>query len=214
MRIEVDLNGQIVEEVERWRLLNSTTRADAMRRLIERGLQTDQFAPSKVESLILYLLCNPPTVSEATFITQAIGGGHFWAVEDMYGTRLADRADSTAEVTFVHDVLGMFRELKFTIGKLPAEDALMLNDKYYTSFRGFDGNNEARLMNIAHFIIHNQEYEEFQGRLNSHQEMAECYERMLEQYKRVKADKPAGAWRITFDEIVSIFSAATHPDNR
>jgi uncharacterized protein YfbU (UPF0304 family) len=79
-------------------------------------------------------------------------------------------------------------------------------------FRGFDGNNEATHLSIAHFFVDKMErFSRFKGRdLNSHMPTIAGYRRMLVVFERMRQSLTMGR-EFDVGQIVAILSAQRHP---
>lgn len=226
-RFEMRLDQDTLQAIERWRAgePDLPSRAEAIRRLVERGLSAGASGPlrlSKAEMLITLLLCqlleglkvkgsfNPD------FVAEAIVGGHSWALEWEHGMALPESVDRREEVTHVVDVLDMWDFLEAGYAKLGAKDKARLKTEaapfgVSVRFAGFDGNNETNLLGIAHFLVHKMKrFTRFAGReLNSHAPSIGPHTRMLAVWKPIR-ERLAGR-ALTVDEMVEILSARGHP---
>lgn len=139
-----------------------------------------------------------------------------WAMEHISESTLS--AEETREVI---DTLDMFSALKRSVNQL--QDKSELNE-YSLKFRGYDGNHskEVQLLGYARYFV--VELERFQDILegqekyfdfNSHMEMRQVYQRMLDVWKKIPAGvDPGQRHNLTKAQIQSVTNASIHPDNR
>lgn len=112
---------------------------------------------------------------------------------------------------FVLDVLDLFQAVTLSLGRLH-DTGMELDEKALRMLRfdGFDlqDNRETRLLSYARFLVDEDHWSELQetfsdanDRGNSHRTTADGYQRMLDGYDHLKADKEnrAGKTRSPFD---------------
>jgi uncharacterized protein len=194
-RVELRLDEQTLEHVDHWRMRNddAPTRSEAIRRLINLGLERtgEPLTMSKAEQLIALLLCEIAKGDRESYeinpklVADAICGGHLWALEWEYGMMLQETPTSQKDLSFVVDVLNMWRTLEFSFNKLSAEEQQRVKmatnwlDAKVT-FPGFDGNEEGEFLSITRFMVEKlNRFDELKGRsLNSHTNNVSNHKRM------------------------------------
>ena len=179
-RFEMRLDEDILTRVDQWRGEQDDvpSRAEAMRRLVEVGLarsgieaKTVTFSDGEKALLIMMgeMLRHLKIESEcdADFLKKVIYGGHYWAPKwDMQGL-FHDGEDDPNDVYFVVDVMVMWDQIERGYAKLSKHDKERIEKEAHpfgtavdVHFRGFDGNNESRLLGIARFLV--REMDRFQ----------------------------------------------------
>jgi uncharacterized protein YfbU (UPF0304 family) len=193
------LDEDTLLRVDRWRgeLDDVPSRAEAIRRLIERGLArdaTDSIRLTDGDKLVVVMLrdiykhlklehgeIDPDLVADAIF------GGHLWAPKWQMQGLFHDHEDTEAELRFVTSVLDMWHFLESGYSQLSkkdkewvAKEADLVGDNL--AFEGFDGNDEGTFMSIAGFLVENmRRFPRLKGRgtTNSHAPRVGAYRRML-----------------------------------
>jgi uncharacterized protein YfbU (UPF0304 family) len=192
-RFEMRLDTDLIEKIDSWGAgqVDSPSRAEAIRRLVERGLEgTDaQVRPNGTERLMLWMLSEvlkgqfgEGTDERIKLIQDVLFGGHFWALGLKMPALIHSNIDSKADLKFVQDTLEMWNIIELSIESLNESDKNNIsNYKKAYRFCGFDGNKEYKFLAIANFLIDNMGYyNTFRGRdLNSHIEKLEKYKNML-----------------------------------
>lgn len=146
---------------------------------------------TQAEKLQILLLCD---IHEAlgiknsydpSLIKQAVESDNIWAIEWEYHSLGTDN-DKPDEVKHVCDVLDMYGMLQFTYDNLSAADQAQLandvphfNPAHSLTFPGFDGNNEGRLMSVAHMLAKMGRFNTQNITKNSHHPTYDTSERML-----------------------------------
>ena len=106
-----------------------------------------------------------------------------WAFEQLFDEL------SEEECKEVLDVLDMYRAITSSYEKIKDKHTI---DSPFLKFKGFDGNNESKLMGYTQYFINVLErYEELKydqpyADFNSHARMMDNYRRMLDEWKRCK----------------------------
>lgn len=177
------------------------------------------------EKLQILLLCD---IHEAlgiqnsynpSLIREAVESGNIWALEWEYHS-LATENDDPEEVSHVCNVLDMYEMLQFTYDQLSAADQTRLaNDvphfdpAHGLTFPGFDGNNEGRLMSIAHMLAKMGRFNRQEITKNSHHPTYATSERMLGVFlpERANFHHQRG---ITYEALRDTLLARIHPDHR
>ena len=222
-RFEMRLDEETLTRVDAWRRDQDDvpSRAEAMRRLVERGLglsTSGSVGFSDGEKLILMMLrdvykhlrlTNGET--DPDFLAKVLSGGHFWAPKWKWPGLYHGYEDDPADVTFVVNVLDMWSRLESAFEALPKKDkervekeAQLFGKKL--RFPGFDGN-EGACLGIAQFLVEELDrFGGFKGRdLNSHAPLESGYRRMLKVYEPMRSGL-VGA-RLDVGQIIRILNA-------
>jgi uncharacterized protein YfbU (UPF0304 family) len=226
-RFEMRMDQDTLQAVERWRSQQDDvpSRAEAIRRLIDRGLapRTDgALVLSKPEMLIVHLLCELHRGQKVKgeldpdFIQAALYGGHLWGLEWKYTGTFHRSFDSVEALRETVDILDMWEFLESGYEKLDKKGKDQLGkdaDPFGKNvrFAGFDGNNETEHMGIARFMVKEMErFSRFEGRdLNSHHPSLESHRRMLAVWLPIRQGLIGREMSIT--EMAKILNARTHP---
>jgi uncharacterized protein len=219
-RFEMRLDQEALERVDAWRddQEDNLTRAEAVRRLIDRGLMgstKENFALGHADRLIVWLITELMRTSmhagidkeQVHLIQEAIYGGHYWALPWEMNGVFHTHADSPKDVAFVVDVLDMWDFIERAYTKLSSEDQKRVNEANgYPNprFQGFDGNNETTLMGIARFMVQEVgRFTHFKDReFNSHMPVANRYRLMTYLFDPIR--KNLVGRELTADELVTL----------
>ena len=198
------LDEETIQRIDLWAEAepDSPSRAEAMRRLIERGM--DEHTKGSIhltdgEKLITFMLKDiyehlgiKGGEIDPNFIMDVVVGGHYWAPRwDMSGL-FHSYADKPEDVRFVTDVLDMWDFIEGTFEKMSKADKETVKrggTPFEPKFLGFDGNNEGELMGIARFLIEKMgRFQRFKKRgLNSHIPVRAMYRRMLAEFDPLRS---------------------------
>jgi uncharacterized protein YfbU (UPF0304 family) len=229
-RFEMRLEQTTLDRVDAWRAkqFDMPSRADAIRRLIETGLEGEKKPPVKIndgERLILMMLRDMSKTLKVKgeidpdFVAEAIWGGHYWGLEGQYTGLFHGHEDSRANLSEVVEILDMWSFLEEAYAKLSAAEKDRLQKEVgplgkTVRFRGFDGNNESERLGIARFLIEKMErFPSFKGRdLNSHMPTTATYHRMLSIFRPIRTTLMGRTLGVS--EIISILKEQIHPDHR
>lgn len=204
-RFEMRIESALLERLDVWRTSEDDTpsRAEAVRRLMEMGLESEsKYRPTHLsdgEQLIAMMLAKliKATGTEVEMnvdlIEKVIVGGHYWALDwEMPGIFHGHR-DRRSRVSFVVDVLDMWDFLEDAYEKLSDEDKECLAVEAeplgkYVKFAGFDGNNETEHMGIAMFLIRDlNRFSRFKDyNMNSHAPALERYGKMYRAFEPIR----------------------------
>ncbi|HEY4395012.1 MAG TPA: YfbU family protein [Polyangia bacterium] len=231
-RFEMRVDEDILEKLDRWRREQDDlpSRAEAMRRLVEIGLQkasgevVDFTDGEKLLVIMLRDIYKHLKLSKGEidpdFVGDALWGGHTWALKWRMTGLYHGHEDDVRDVRFVLSVLAMWDHLERGFEKLSkkgreavAKEVGPLGE--HVTFRGFDGNNEAIHMGIAHFFVEKMDrFARFKGRdFNSHMPMIGSYRRMLAVFDQKQKSLAMGG-ELGVGEIAAILDAQRHPDSR
>jgi len=195
-RFEMRLDQSILERVDAWRSRQSDvpSRAEAIRRLIEDGLEEPDpkdFRPTNPEKLMMWMLSEimkgQKNYEKETveLIQEAIYGGHFWALDWQLTGIMHNHVDTKKSVNLVVDVLDMWTFIERAYADLSAGDKKRIATEVgplgnNPKFDGFDGNYESEYMGIAQFLVEKMgRWESFKGReFNSHFQVVDRYRAM------------------------------------
>jgi uncharacterized protein len=203
-RFEMRIDEDILGRVDSWRAkqADGPSRAEAMRRLLEAGLErsnTETVKFSDGEKLLammmrdVYKHLKVRGEIDPEFIGEVMWGGHYWAPRwEMHGL-FHDHEDDPRDVRFVVNVLDMWTFMERAHEKLPAKEKVRVGKEAepfgkYVQFAGFDGNNETAHVGIARFFIDQMKrFSKFKDReLNSHAPMIGSYRRMLQVFEPMR----------------------------
>lgn len=216
-RLEMRFDPETVERLDEWRRQQADvpSRSEAVRRLVEQGLETssdsnDSFAPNNTEKLMLWMLSQirrdqvaarkdqksaKYDLKDLDLIDEAIYGGHFWGLTWEMSGIFHNHVDDPKRVTEVVDILDMWNFMERAYEGFGSEQKQMLEKELDVwgkdpKFYGFDGNNESEYMGIAQFLIHKLgRFERFKGRdLNSHMPTASRYVKMASRFQDMRSD--------------------------
>lgn len=227
-RFEMRLDEDILDRVDRWRADQDDvpSRAEGMRRLVDLGLTRtsgEVVRFSDGEKLIVTMLRDIYKHLKLTkgdldpdFLSEVIGGGHYWALKWSLVGLFHDHEDDPRDVTFVVDVLDMWNFIERGYEKLSKKDKDRVEKEAtpfgkYVTFMGFDGNNEAAHVGIARFLIEEMgRFSRFKGReLNSHMHSLAAYRRMLNVFEPMR-DALVGD-DLDATKIIAILKAKARP---
>lgn len=205
-RFEMRLDEDFLQRVDTWRLEqnDALSRAEAMRRLLELGLERSLNKSVKFsdgEKLLITMMGDvyknlkiEHGEIDPSFVNEAIYGGHYWAPKwDMSGL-FHDYEDDQRDVALVVNVLDMWSFIESAYSKLEEQDKLLIEKSAepfgkYVKFVGFDGNNESSHLSIARFLIEKMNrFSQFKGReLNSHSPKIATYKLMLSVFEPMRS---------------------------
>jgi uncharacterized protein YfbU (UPF0304 family) len=231
-RFELRIEADLIARLDAWRSGedDQPSRAEAVRRLVEAGLRTDnrRGAPMLTdgERLITAMVADIAThlkvkgETDVGFVQKALYGGHNWALGWEMPGLFHSHVDSPVRVTFVVDVLDMWSFLEEAMARMSAKEKKRIEMEAepfgkFVEYRGFDGNNESEYLNIAAFLI--DEMDRFaifkgRGRTNSHMPTVETYRRMLDVFEPTR--KTVVGRRLTPDEVIAVMKAMAYPSQR
>jgi|ERR1039458_8451417 uncharacterized protein YfbU (UPF0304 family) len=115
-------------------------------------------------------------------LIEIVDGGYTLLYGDLEEMSLSSEM-SLAECKYVYDVLDMFRFLKISFRELKDKEDLKPED---VQFKGFDGNNESRLLSFTSFLKEHGMWEtplsDVPDDLNTHYPTTSRYKTMLQQW--------------------------------
>lgn len=223
-RFEMRLDQGMIDRLDRWRgeQDGSASRAEAVRRLMEIGLQ--QFGENGVsisdgEKLIMTMLRDiyrgmniKNGEVDPDFILSALVGGHYWGLAWEYNGILHSHQDREQNVSEVVNILDMWSFLESGYERLSDEQKGHVAAELdpfgkNVRFPGFDGNNETGHYSIARFLVDEMNrFQTFKGReLNSHSERLTGYRRMLMTFEPMRRTLTGGD--LSTSQIVSVLKA-------
>ena len=224
-RYEMRIDSELLERLDTWRSSedDAPSRAEAIRRLLESGLAHDNRGRppqlSDGEKLIAMILAEfieksgVEVDNNVGLVQKAIVGGHYWALGWEMPHIFHGHADKQRHVSFVVDVLDMWRFLEEDYDRYSEGEKAELASKIapYDSvrFSGFDGNEENEY-GIAVFLVRDLErFSRFgeEGRsLNSHCHMVGKYRSMLRVFEPIRKTLDLGR-SMTVDQMAEIVNA-------
>ncbi len=225
-RFEMRIDSELIERLDNWRLgeEGGPSRAEAVRRLMEAGLAHDNRgrAPrfSDGEKLIAMMLAEFIEKSDVNadndvgLVQKAIVGGHYWALGWEMPHIFHAHADKQRHVSFVVDVLDMWRFLEEGYERFSETEKVELAEKIASyselKFSGFDGNEEGEFFGIASFLVRDlkrfERFGEQQRSLNSHCNMVEKYRNMLRVFEPMRKTLGHGK-RMTVEQLAHVVDA-------
>jgi uncharacterized protein len=229
-RFEMRVDKELLARVDAWRAEEEDlpSRAQAMRRLVEVALASHAAEGVKLsdgEKLLmlmmrdLYRHFDVEGEQDPEFMSQVIFGGHYWAPKWKFGGVFHGHVDSARDLHFVLDVLSMWDQIELGHERLSKaeKDRVAIEAKPFgkiVKFPGFDGNNEAPQLGIAHFLIdHMDRFSRFKGRdLNAHMPTRDMHKRMLAGFEVIEKDILGTA--LNADQIIALMKAQLHPSRR
>lgn len=122
---------------------------------------------------------------------------------DIFCSHICEKELESEKMTYVYDVLDMYRLLSDSVDELHAPEKELINS-HDISFRGFDGNEESEYLGYADFIINSlgAYSENKRPALNSHAPTLWRYDKMLSQLRKIIEDE---TYRLlTFSEIKQV----------
>ncbi len=227
-RFEMRMDRETLENVDTWRAdqPDLPSRAEAVRRLVDAGLARSQKGAVRIsdgEKLILMMLCDLYKHQEVDsdidpeFVSKTIDGGHYWALEWKYSGLFHGHVDRLRVVYEVCDVLDMWSFIERSYAELSTQDKERVASEAEpfgkdVTFRGFDGNNEAGHIHVAHFLINDMgRFNRFKGRdLNSHVPSIDSHRRMLAVFKPMQETLVGG--ELSASQIIDMLRARKHPE--
>jgi uncharacterized protein YfbU (UPF0304 family) len=175
---------------------------------------------SKTEKLILIMLADLlKTIDpkkrtsgvDPEFILEAVASNNSWAIATEYSMLLGGDDRPADLIDEVFDIMSMWREIEFSIGKFTAEQKAQLEARVgqhlsEPQFEGFDGNEEGPQYGAARFIVNKMgRFEEFAGRtLNSHHNVLGKYRAMLRAYNQLEH---SGRDPLTVEQMATVIEA-------
>jgi uncharacterized protein YfbU (UPF0304 family) len=224
-RFEMRIDSELLERLDNWRSNEDDTpsRAEAIRRLLEAGLAHDKRGRppqlSDGEKLIATLLAEfieksgVEVDNDVSLVQKTIAGGHYWALGWEMPHVFHGHADKQRHVSFVVDVLDMWRFLEEDYERYGEDQKAELASKIApfntVRFSGFDGNEEDEY-GIAVFLVRDlKRFSRFgeDGRsLNSHCHMVEKYRSMLRIFEPIRKTLELGK-RMNVDQMAEIINA-------
>ncbi len=223
-RFEMRLDVHTLQRIDAWRFEqpNQPSRAEAVRRLVDAGLTAfgrDDVRITDGEKLVLMMLRDlykhhkVEGEIDPDFVSEALGGGHYWGFEWEYSGLFHSHVDQEHVVREVCDVLEMWSRIEFSYSKLSDKDKKEVGIKAGPSgqpvkFPGFDGNEEPEHHSVAWFLInHLDRFQEFKKHdLNSHDPSIGDYRRMWQIYEPMKRTFTGGR-RLSCSEIIDLLNA-------
>jgi uncharacterized protein YfbU (UPF0304 family) len=207
-RFEMRLDQSVLDRVDAWRSRQSDlpSRAEAIRRLIEDGLEEPDpkdFRPTNPEKLMMWMLSEimrgqkNQEKDTVELIQAAIYGGHFWALDWELTGIMHNHVDSKKAVRLVGDALDMWEFIERAYKGFGAADKKRIATEVgplgkNPRFIGFDGNSEGEYMSIARFLVEKMgRFEAFKGRdFNSHVPVVDRYRVMSAAFEPMRTRLP------------------------
>lgn len=221
-RLELRVDEDLLRRIDEWieQTGRASSRSDALRQLVDIGLgamtgkTVHLSAGEKLNFMLLRDIVKHlkvPTETDVDLLAEVIYGGHYWAPAwEMQGL-FHNHADRPADVSLVVNILDMWSFIEERVEKLEAADLEKVKAANYGHvpvFIGFDGNNEAELMNIASFLVEKMNrFTRFKGRdFNSHSPSAARHRRMVAAFEPIRATLDFGR-QLSVSQIIEILEA-------
>lgn len=229
-RFEMRLDEEVIAAVDRWRTQRGGSRAEAVRQLIDIGLQAADRQPlrfSPGETLTVYMLCEiikglkvPTHEIDTKLIQEALLGGHLWGFRWGMSGLFHDHVDSDRVVTDAANLLDMWNFIELAYERF--DDAAKERIKQATgygppvTFLGFDGNDlhESEYIGVARYLIDVLgRFERFSKRdLNSHMPTLAMYGRMYQVFEPMRSTLIGQG--LDEAQVTKILKARIYPSNR
>lgn len=228
-RFEMRLDQEILDRVDQWRSQQADlpSRAEAMRRLIEGGLQpageNDVPRFGDGEKLIIAMLADISRNLkikdgiDAGLVADVLYGGHSWALKWEMPGLFHGHEDSRHAVRDTTNILDMWFFIESAYAKLTKKEKDRIKAEAepfgtHVVFPGFDGNYETEHLGIARFLIEKMDrFSIFKGRdLNSHAPLIGAYLRMYAVFDPIRVTLVGR--ELSADEIIKLLKAKRHPD--
>jgi len=224
-RFEMRVESELLERLDAWRASEDDTpsRAEAVRRLMEMGLESEsKYRPTHLsdgEKLIAMMLAElikstgAEVETNVDLVEKVIVGGHYWALDwEMPGIFHGHR-DKRSRVSLVVDVLDMWDFIETAVEKLDDGEKARLaaeTDNAPVRFAGFDGNNESEHLSIARFLIDDlKRFSRFNDKkrsLNSHSPTVDRYARMYRAFEPIRATLVFGK-SMSVEQLAAVLNA-------
>jgi uncharacterized protein YfbU (UPF0304 family) len=198
-RFEMRLDQNVLDRVDAWRSRQTDlpSRAEAIRRLIEDGLEEPDpkdFRPTNPEKLMMWMLSEiMKGQKNYELIQEAIYGGHFWALDWELTGIMHNHVDSKKAVSLVVDTLEMWSFIESAYAGFSVADKKRIATEVGPlgkdpKFFGFDGNYEGEYLGIARFLVEKmRRFEPFKGRdFNSHVPVLDRYRVMTAAFEPMR----------------------------
>ena len=206
-RFELRLDTETLDRIDAWRAnqLGLPSRAGAVRQLIDVGLSVSSGNQSEVtfsdgEKLIQIMLIDlyghlgvDMSDIDPEFVSEAIGGGHYWAFKEKYPFSFHNHVTSRQIVAEARDVLDMWSFIEEGYAKLSEKDKerVALEGGAYgehVQFRGFDENWETEYYGMVRFLTDVMgQFTDFKGRrLHTVGPNMPAYRRMLAVFEPIR----------------------------
>ena len=167
----------------------------------------------------LYSQQNVQGEIDPEFVSEAIGGGHYWGLNWRYPGIFHGEVDSPQLVREVVDTLDMWSFIESGYERLDAEDRMQVMSQAepfgaHAAFPGFDGNHESQHLGVAYFLVRELErFDYLKGRdLNSHMHKVDAYRRMLTAFEPMR--RALIGCDLKASQISTLLKMQIHPDNR
>jgi uncharacterized protein len=226
-RFEMRLEEDILERVDSWRVgqPDLPSRAEAMRRLLELGLERSSSQSLKLsdgEKLLAIMMGDVykqlKIVNgnvDADFISDAIVGGHSWAPMWEMSAFFHSVEDDPRDVRFVVDVLRMWDSIENSYENLPKKDRARIEKEanpfgQRVKFAGFDNHDELNYLTIARFLIDKMNrFVRFKDRrLDTAMPTIVTYKKMLEVFTPIRPSLVGHG--LNAAQIISILQAGNY----
>jgi uncharacterized protein YfbU (UPF0304 family) len=153
------------------------------------------------------------------FVKEAIWSGNAWGLRWKFPGLFDAEETSEGVRDEVMNILDMWSFIEWGYNALSLADKARVKKEAapigeHVRFRGFDGNNEGRYLNVAHFLINQLgHFSDFKGRdLNSHMPSIDAYQRMYAVFESMRSTLGMGGnSNLDATQIIEILKAMIHP---
>lgn len=232
-RFEMRVDEAILARVDQWRSHQSgvPSRAEAMRRLVELGLENsrtdstqESIRLSDGEKLMLIMLGElsghlKVESDTSNFVNEMIYGGHYWAAPWALPGIFHGHEDRPEHLHIVLDILEMWDHMERAYERLSTKEKEYVTDHAAPignrlEFPGFDGNHESKYLHIASFLVNKMErFTRFAGRdLNAHMPTIDSHQRMLDVFASMRPTLIRGD--LSAAQLVTLLRAKPHPESK
>ncbi len=218
-RLELRLDDELLTRLDKWieKSGSANSRSDAVRQLLSIGLDAVSGGSIRLTDgdklnfmMLRDIMKHLKIKGEADYdlVAEVIYGGHYWAPMWEMNGLFHTQVDRPEDVSQVVDTLDMWDFIEARIEKLTPEEVEKLKAAHYgylPQFVGFDGNNEAKLMHIARFMVEKMDrFSRFKNRdFNSHSPTADRYRRMAAAFQPIRAKLGMGR-ELSVDQIIEL----------
>lgn len=226
-RFEMRFDPTTLDRIDNWRREQGQigSRAEAIRELVERGLERSaELHFSAGEKLLISMTgtlmkhCGADGGVNPAFVEEAMSWGHYWALDEEYPGVFHKHVDSRRVRSETGNILDMWDRIEDAVHKLNNDRKEELLKEFPAwgngIFPGFGGNDEAEHLNIARFLIERmQRFTRFADRdLDSHLPMVDAYRRALRVYEPVRINLVGRT--LSLSELKQIMKEHTDPSHR
>ncbi len=145
------------------------------------------------------------------FIESAIQSDNIWGISWKFSGITFEKDETPPIVEEVCDILDMFFWLEVSFEALPKREQNLITDSGLdVKYQGFDGNHEAKYLNVVAFLVNDLErYQEYKGREDKRTVFAlPRYRGMLAEFKKIRKSKSDPAQKFNSSEITMVLKGS------